>query len=79
MLEILEAKLKEVTQKIEASFANHNALLGAKMTLENLYKDFKAAEPVIEGVAAVVVPAETPVIDTAITEINNVAGQILGQ
>ena len=78
MLEILEERLKDIAQKIEASFANHNALLGAKMTLENLYKDFKAAEPVVEGIAAVVAPAEAPVIDAAITEVNTVADAILG-
>ena len=68
MLGKIEERLKDVMQKLEQSLANHNALLGAKMTLEALYKDFKEMEPNHESV-----------IDGALSEIDHVMTQVNGQ
>lgn len=61
MLEQLEAKMKDLAQKLESSAANHNGLLGAMHALRELYNDavkveseVEAAEEVVSDIEAVV-------------------------
>lgn len=73
MLEKLVARIKELGVQLEASAANHNALLGAMTELKGLYHDAVAAAPAVEAVAAVVAPAEAPILDAAV---NAVEGEV---
>lgn len=61
MLQVLEAKIKDLAEKLESSAANHNALLGAMGVLRELYNDaikvsddLKQAEVVVSELEAVV-------------------------
>ena len=79
MLSKIEERLKDVMQKLDQSVANHNALLGAKMTLEALYKDFQDIEPVVHSVVDAVMPNEAEVIDGVLNEIDHVMNQVNSQ
>ncbi len=50
MLQQLEAKLSQIIQDLEKSIANHNFLLGAKVAIDNIIAESKAAAPVVEAV-----------------------------
>jgi hypothetical protein len=76
MLEIIEAKLKEVSKQIEQVLANHNFLMGAKASLEQIYKDLQAAAPVAEAIVGAVDPAAAPAIDAAINTTESVINAV---
>ena len=59
MLQQLEDKMKEITQKLEQSAANHNFLIGSLQTVKEIYEAAMAVAPALEAVD----PAITPVVD----------------
>jgi hypothetical protein len=56
MLQALEARIKDLGQKLESSAANHNALLGAMQVLRELYNEAVAVAPVIEAIDPALIP-----------------------
>lgn len=61
MLQEIEKKVKDLAEKLEASAANHNALLGAMGILRELYNEAVAVAPIVEAVD----PALKPEIEAA--------------
>lgn len=59
MLEQLEAKIKDLAQKIEQSAAQHNAMIGGMAMLKDLYQEALSAAPLVEAVD----PSITPVVN----------------
>lgn len=68
MLQQIEAKIKDLASKLEASAANHNGLLGAMMALRELYDDAVKVAAIVE----VVDPASEPAITVAESVVSEV-------
>ena len=63
MLEQIEAKIKDLAQKLEQSAANHNAMLGGMQALREIYNDAVQVANVAEVLDPALAPAITAVED----------------
>jgi hypothetical protein len=76
MLEKIEQKLLLISQQIEQSMANHNALIGAKTVLEQMYKEFKEVAPVVEEVTKDVAPELSSEVDAIVETVEKIGDEI---